>query len=205
MIMAEYCPRFSELRITHLVDTELKKSNESWFSEIIITHWSVHMDFIPPTPSQKQTTNPFNYRLSLINLVKSVRSAPPPHLVFFATLVIAYLKEYFCMNILWIIVRSAPQFSTSNNVFRGLSRQIFTKCASEDQLHFLLWRETPSRFNFRPSKQSSFYVFGVFVDSRGRGPLINVFLRDYFDVCRQSVRFNFPRSKHSSFFLGTEI
>ena len=29
MIMAEYCPRFTELRITHLGDTELKKSNES--------------------------------------------------------------------------------------------------------------------------------------------------------------------------------
>ena len=26
-----------------------------------------------------------------------------------------------------------------------------------------------SCFNFRPSKQSSFYVFGVFVDSRGGG------------------------------------
>ena len=25
-----------------------------------------------------------------------------------------------------------------------------------------------SRFNFRPSKQSSFYIFGVFVDSRER-------------------------------------
>ena len=48
LVMAENCPRFSELRITHLVDTKLKKANESWFSEIIITHWSVHMDFIPP-------------------------------------------------------------------------------------------------------------------------------------------------------------
>ena len=27
-----------------------------------------------------------------------------------------------------------------------------------------------SRFNFRPSKQSLFYVFGVFVDSRGGDP-----------------------------------
>ena len=27
-----------------------------------------------------------------------------------------------------------------------------------------------SRFNFRPSKQSSFYDFGVFVDSRGGIP-----------------------------------
>ena len=31
-----------------------------------------------------------------------------------------------------------------------------------------------SSFNFRPSKQSSFYVFGVFVDTRGRGDPINV-------------------------------
>ena len=30
-------------------------------------------------------------------------------------------------------------------------------------------RPQTSRFNFRPSKQCSFYVFGVFLDSRGRG------------------------------------
>ena len=30
-------------------------------------------------------------------------------------------------------------------------------------------RPQTSRFNFRQSKQSSFFVFGVFVDSRGRG------------------------------------
>ena len=170
--MAEYCPRFSELRITHLGDTELKKSNESWFSEIIITHWSVHMDFIPPPPSQKQTTNPLNYRLSLINLVKSVRSAPPP-LVFFATLVIAYLKQYFCMNILWIIVRSAPQFSTSNNVFRGLSRQIFTKCAPPSLdffpilvISYLEYISAWVNCEFSTMCPPPRSIFGVFVDSR---------------------------------------
>ena len=36
-------------------------------------------------------------------------------------------------------------------------------------------------------------------------PLLNVFLRVYFDVQRQSGRFNFPPSKQSSFFSGTEI
>ena len=90
MMMAEYCPRFSELRIAHLGDKVLKKSNESWFAEIIITHWSVHMDFIPQ--SKKQTTNPLNYRLSLINVVTSVRTAPPPLSRFFAILVITYLE-----------------------------------------------------------------------------------------------------------------
>ena len=58
-----------------------------------------------------------------------------------------------------------------------------------------------SRFNFRPSKQSWFYDFGVFVDSRMRGPLINVFLRVYFDVLRKRSRFNFRPSKQSSFYV----
>ena len=95
------------------------------------------------------------------------------------------------------------------------------------------------RFNFRPSQQSSFYVSGVFEDSRGRGPLVNVFLwafstkvgvlippsqnrrsmfldflyiveggplvnvfvRAYFDVFRQSLRFNFRPAKQSSFYV----
>ena len=78
--LAEYCPQLSEFRIAHFVDTRLKKSNESWFAEIIITHWSVHMDFIPH--SKKQTINPLNYHLSLINVVTSVRTAPPPSLDF---------------------------------------------------------------------------------------------------------------------------
>jgi len=38
MMMAEYCPRFSVLRITHMGDTGLKKSNEFCFAQIIITH-----------------------------------------------------------------------------------------------------------------------------------------------------------------------
>ena len=58
-----------------------------------------------------------------------------------------------------------------------------------------------SRFNFRPSKQSSFYVLGVLYISRGRGPLINVFLRVYFDVFRQSLRFNFHPLKQSPFYV----
>ena len=36
------------------------------------------------------------------------------------------------------------------------------------RVYFDVFRQS-SRFNFRPSKQSSFYVFGVFVHSRGRG------------------------------------
>ena len=36
------------------------------------------------------------------------------------------------------------------------------------RVYFDGFRQT-SRFNFRQSKQRSFYVFGVFVDSRGRG------------------------------------
>ena len=40
-----------------------------------------------------------------------------------------------------------------------------------------------------------------FTLSWGGGPLINVFLRVYFDVCRQSVRFNFRPSKQGSFFV----
>ena len=37
------------------------------------------------------------------------------------------------------------------------------------RVYFDVFR-TSSRFNFRTSKQSSFYVFGVFVDSRGGTP-----------------------------------
>ena len=33
--------------------------------------------------------------------------------------------------------------------------------------HIVIFRQS-SRFNFRTSKQSSFYIFEVFVDSRGR-------------------------------------
>ena len=33
------------------------------------------------------------------------------------------------------------------------------------------------------------------------GPLINVFLRAYFDVFRQTTRFNFRPSKHGSFYV----
>ena len=52
------------------------------------------------------------------------------------------------------------------------------------RVYFDVFQQT-SRLKFCSSKQSSFYVFGVFVDSRGRGgPLINVFLRVYFDVFR---------------------
>ena len=36
------------------------------------------------------------------------------------------------------------------------------------RVYFDVFRKI-TRFLFRPSKQSSFYVFGVFVDSRGRG------------------------------------
>ena len=49
--------------------------------------------------------------------------------------------------------------------------------SSEDELHFLM----------------------------GGGPLINIFLRVYFYVFRQTSRLNFCPSKQSSFFSGTEI
>ena len=67
-------------------------------------------------------------------------------------------------------------------------------------MYFDVFRKS-SFFNFRLSKQSSFYVFGVFVDSRGGGSLINVFLRVYFDVFRQTSRFNFRPSNHSSLYV----
>ena len=38
------------------------------------------------------------------------------------------------------------------------------------RVYFHVFRQS-SRFKVRPSKQSSFYVFGVFVDSRGGGTL----------------------------------
>ena len=47
-----------------------------------------------------------------------------------------------------------------------------------------VFRQT-SRFKFRPSKQNSFYVFFVFVDSRGGGTPDNVFMRVYFDVFQE--------------------
>ena len=59
-----------------------------------------------------------------------------------------------------------------------------------------------SHFNFRSSKQNSFYVFRVFVDNRGSGgPLINVFLKVYFDVFCHTSRFKFRSSRQSSFYV----
>ena len=51
------------------------------------------------------------------------------------------------------------------------------------------------------------YIFEVLVASRrgGEGPLINVFLKVYFDVFRQSSRFNFRPSKQHSFLSPIEI
>ena len=51
------------------------------------------------------------------------------------------------------------------------------------RVYFDVLRQS-SCFNFHPSKQSSFYVFGVFEIVEGGGPLENVFLRVYFDVFR---------------------
>ena len=56
-------------------------------------------------------------------------------------------------------------------------------------------------FFFSPSKLSSLSVFLVFVDSRGRGPLINVFLRVYFYVFRQTSRYIFRNTKQSLFYV----
>ena len=60
--------------------------------------------------------------------------------------------------------------------------------SSEDQLHFLLWRETPDK---RIHK-------GPLFSHGGGGPSINVFLRVYFDNFRQISRFIFRPSKQSS-------
>ena len=70
------------------------------------------------------------------------------------------------------------------------------------RVYFDVFRKS-SRFNFRTSKQSSFYVFRVFGDSIGGDgePLINVFLRVYFDVFRKTTRFHFRTSKQSSFYV----
>ena len=101
-------------------------------------------------------------------------------------------------------------------------------------VYFDVFRQS-SRFIFRRSKQSSFYVFGVFVHGRevslltyfykvrvlirahqnrvrsmvlefvfiveGGGPVINVFVRVYFDVFRQSSRCNLCPSKQSSLYV----
>ena len=71
-----------------------------------------------------------------------------------------------------------------------------------------------SRFQFYSSKQNLFYVFGVSIKTEfvlcfssfctyqgERGPLINVFLRVYFDVFCQNSRFYFPSSKQSYFYV----
>ena len=68
------------------------------------------------------------------------------------------------------------------------------------RVYFDAFRQT-LRFNFRPSKQSSFYIFGIFVYSRGTGTLVNEFLSVYFDVFRQTSPFNFRPSKQSSFYI----
>ena len=47
--------------------------------------------------------------------------------------------------------------------------------------------------------RSMFLEFLLIVE--GGGSLINVFLRVYFDVFRQSLRFNFRRLKQSSFYV----
>ena len=53
-----------------------------------------------------------------------------------------------------------------------------------------------------PIKTEFVLCFGVFVDSTEEGgTLLNVFMRLFFDVFRQSSRFNFRRSKQSSFYV----
>ena len=47
--------------------------------------------------------------------------------------------------------------------------------------------------------RSMFLEFLLIVE--GEGPLIKVFLRVYFDVFRQTTRFNFRPSKHDSFYV----
>ena len=61
-----------------------------------------------------------------------------------------------------------------------------------DKVHVLI-------FAHQNSVRSTFLEF--FVDSIGGGTPDNVFLRVYFDVFRQSSRFNFRPSKQSSFYI----
>ena len=59
-----------------------------------------------------------------------------------------------------------------------------------DQVRFLIFR----------SKQSSFYVFGVFVDSRGGGTPVKRIPEGLFCRFSKKSRFNLRTSKHSSFY-----
>ena len=69
------------------------------------------------------------------------------------------------------------------------------------RVYFDVFRQN-SRFKFRSSHQSLFYVFEVFVDSGARrGPLINIFLRVYFDVFRQTSHLNLRSSKLNLFYV----
>ena len=88
------------------------------------------------------------------------------------------------------------------------------------RVQFDFFRQS-SRFHFPPSKQTSFFSgTEIYIPDRvdtschlrmnftfswGGGPLINIFLRVYFYVFRQTSRLNFCPSKQSSFFSGTEI
>ena len=66
-------------------------------------------------------------------------------------------------------------FNTNVNLFA------FVYFSQYLRVFFDVFRQTLC-FNLRRSKQSSFYVFGVFVDCRGGGTPDNVFLRVYFNV-----------------------
>ena len=55
--------------------------------------------------------------------------------------------------------------------------------------------------NFAHKNRVRSMFLDFFIDSRGGGGLINVFLRVYFDVFRQSSCFNFRPSKQSSFYV----
>ena len=73
----------------------------------------------------------------------------------------------------------------------GALRNVFLR------VYFDVFRQS-SRFNFRPSKQGSFYVFGVFVDSRGGAPGKRVPAGFFNKVC---VLIFAPQNRVRSMFL----
>ena len=72
--------------------------------------------------------------------------------------------------------------------------------------HFLMLQEkVPMLQKKKTYAPSTISMFVDFSSALQGGPLINVFLRVYFDVIQQRLRFNFHQSKQHSFFSPIEI
>ena len=84
--------------------------------------------------------------------------------------------DFFIGIIGWTPDKRIPEFILT--FFDKVRVLIF----ANQRVYFDVFRQS-LRFNFRPSKQSFFYVFGVFVDSRG-GSLGKCIPEDFLDkVC----------------------